>query len=96
MIYTSGEKIMIGDIVLINDGPLNGKGRVIIIGESGEYDDKFKDVAEWALSSHHVKQNSIMIEWLIDKSTPETEFFAATSNTLSLTIDEHVVFINRL
>ena len=87
MKYDDGQTVMLGDIVRVDLHDGDHVGRVIIIGDTGEYGGVDARTAKWALESGHVGKQNIMLEWCENNPLAQDDpNYAPVSNTLSTSL----------
>lgn len=87
MKYEDGQTVMLGDIVRVDLHDGDHTGRVIMIGDTGEYDGVDARTAKWALESGHVGKQNIMLEWVEPNPLAHDDpKYAPVSNTLSTSL----------
>ena len=87
MKYEDGQTVMLNDIVRVDLHDGDHAGRVIIIGDTGEYDGVDARTAKWALESGHVGKQNIMVEWAeTNPLAHDDPKYAPVSNMLSTSL----------
>ena len=87
MKYDDGQTVMLGDIVRVDLHDGDHVGRVIMIGDTGEYDGVDTRTAKWALGSGCVGKQNIMIEWVEPNPLAHNDpKYAPVSNSLSTSL----------
>ena len=87
MKYEDGQTVMLGDIVRVDLHDCDHVGRVIMIGDTGEYDGVDARTAKWALESGHVGKQNILLEWVEPNPLAHDDpKYAPVSNTLSTSL----------
>lgn len=87
MKYEDCQTVMLGDIVRLDLHDGDHTGRVIMIGDTGEYDGIDAQTANWALESGHVGKQNIMLEWVeLNPLAHNDPKYAPVSNTLSTSL----------
>lgn len=87
MKYEDGQTVMLGDIVRLDLHDGDHAGRVIMIGDTGEYGGGDARTAKWALESGHVGKQNIMLEWVEPNPLAHDDpKYAPVSNTLSTSL----------
>ena len=92
MKYDDGQTVMLGDIVWVelHDGAY--LGRVIMIGDTGEYENVDAQTAKWALETGHVGKQKIMLEWVEPNPLAHDDpKYAPVSNALSTSLCGNVM-----
>lgn len=95
MKYENGQRVMLGDVVKVGLHNGDQAGRVVIIGDTGEYADLDPRTAQCSLESGHVGDQGIMVEGV--ESHPlahDDPKHAPVSNTLSTSL-RGVIMIRR-
>ncbi len=84
MYYEDGQIVRLGDIINIGLSDGMHRARVILLGETGAYDDIDDKTAKWAIESKHVDKNSIMAVWLDGNPLSHNDpRYAPVANTIS-------------
>lgn len=87
MKYDDGQTVMLGDIVRVDLHDGDHVGRVIMIGDTGEYEGVDAQIAKWALESDHVGKQKILLEWVEPNPLANDDpKYAPVSNTLSTSL----------
>jgi hypothetical protein len=84
MDYEDGQIVRLGDIINIGLADGMHRARVILLGETGDYDGIDEKTAKWAIESKHVDKNSIMAVWLDENPLSHNDSrYAPVANTIS-------------
>ena len=96
MKYTTGEDVILGDIVKTVVPGGYKEARVVMLGSTYEHLNQDKTFVDWVRKEKIIDNKSIYVEWIEDNPFEHNDpQYAPVGNQMATPVDDFVIFVKR-